>query len=298
MRKKKQHVIPNCYLKGWCDPRTPPGHHPFIWRISKDGAQRKKRSPEKSFTGADRYTIKLPNGQRNLLLEDTLAGVEDGFVRVLRRVRRQDRLNALDRARLCVFATAMLTRTTAFGEHWTKQFQELHEQVLALEKAHNAEPTTSKQTARFVEQAQQRVIATSLKTAAPLLFRMPLTILVTQDQLGFITSDNPCVWFNPKWYRLPPFYRSPGLAQEDIEVTLPLTPHHLLLISHRSYPLYLPVKQKTVDELNRRTRFFCTEEFVSWKGETRPYWFDPGKEPEDTWEKSEGGKRAMAESGI
>jgi len=27
----------------------------------------------------------------------------------------------------------------------------------------------------------------------------------------------------------------------------------------------------------------------------RPYWFDPGTEPEDTWEKSAEGKRAIEE---
>lgn len=295
MKKKKQHVIPNCYLKAWCDPRTPPGRHSFIWRISKHGTQRKRKSPEKSFTASERYTIRLPNGKRNLALEDTLAGIEDRFVLVLKRVRRQQRLNPVDRAGLCIFATGMLTRTTAFGEHWNKQLQELHDKVVALEKAHNAEPTTSTQTAELLEHAQQHVIVMSLPTVTPLLFQMPMTILVTNDELGFITSDNPCVLFNPKWYKLPPFFRSPGLAQTDIEITLPLTPQHVLLISHRTYPLYQRVGQRVVDELNRRSRFFCTEEFVSWKGETRPYWFDPGKEPEDTWEKSEEGNRALAE---
>lgn len=34
MKNKKQHVIPNCYLKSWCDPRTPAGQSPYIWRVS------------------------------------------------------------------------------------------------------------------------------------------------------------------------------------------------------------------------------------------------------------------------
>jgi hypothetical protein len=120
-------------------------------------------------------------------------------------------------------------------------------------------------------------------------------ILVTNDETGFITSDTPCVWFNPSLYKLPPFYRHPGLGQKDIEVTLPLTPRHLLTISHHRYPRYVTINSKAVDEFNRRTRFHCAEEFVSWKGETQPYWFDPGREPEDTWEKSEEGKRAVEE---
>jgi hypothetical protein len=71
VKHKRQHVIPNCYLKSWCDPRTPPGQTPYIWRVSKDGKTKTKRSPEKSFTASDRYTIKMPNGDRDLTLETT-----------------------------------------------------------------------------------------------------------------------------------------------------------------------------------------------------------------------------------
>jgi hypothetical protein len=78
-------------------------------------------------------------------------------------------------------------------------------------------------------------------------------------------------------YKFPPIYRSPGLAQKDIEVTLPLTPQHLVTISHHSYPQYVDITQNALDEFNRRTRFHCAEEFVSKTGETRPYWFDPGR---------------------
>ena len=76
-------------------------------------------------------------------------------------------------------------------------------------------------------------------------------------------------------------------------MTLPLTPRHLLLISHRNNPLYIDVEQNAVDEGNRMRRFHCDKEFVSWKGETRPYWFEMGEEPEDSWEKSPEGKEAL-----
>jgi hypothetical protein len=45
------------------------------------------------------------------------------------------------------------------------------------------------------------------------------------------------------------------------------------------------VKQTTVDDANRLPCLDCTEEFISWKGETQPYWLDPGKEPDNAWEK-------------
>src|SRR6266850_5447717 len=119
--KKKQHVIPECYLRAWCDPDTPPGHQPFIWKISKTGVGVTKRSPEKSFRATDKYTIRLPNGKRNLVIENTLGRIETNFVRVLPKLRKREKLNAIDRAHLCVFAAAMHSRTISMGIHWTKQ---------------------------------------------------------------------------------------------------------------------------------------------------------------------------------
>src|ERR1700687_1604381 len=230
--KKRQHVIPKCYLRAWCDPRTPPKQHPFIWRISKDGASKTKRSPEKSFTATDKYTIRLPNGERNLVIENTLAKVESDFVTVLAKVRRHQKLSAGDRARLCIFAAAMHSRPVSTGEHWKRQMTNLHEMVVDMERAQELKPIRSLETARRVELAHQDAIVNSLRFETPLLFKMQMAVLLTDDGLGFITSDRPCVWFNPSLYKLPPFYRSPGLGQKHVEVTLPLTPRHMLFISH------------------------------------------------------------------
>jgi hypothetical protein len=95
------------------------------------------------------------------------------------------------------------------------------------------------------------------------------------DYAGFITSDKPCVWFTPSLQNLRPYHRHPGLAQKHIEVTMPLTPHHLLLISHEPFPLYIGATQDAITEANYLRRLSCEKEFVSWKGETRPCWFDP-----------------------
>ena len=279
--KKKQHIIPKCYLQAWCDPNTPAGQLPFIWRISKDGSSKQKRSPKKSFTATDMYTIQLPSGDRNLVIEDTLAKVETDFVAVLAKVRERQKLDDTDRARLCIFSAAMHTRTVSMGRHWKKQLSRLHEVVVDLELSNKLKPVRSLETARLVEFAHPDVIARGLRLEAPVLFRMQMSILVSDDEFGFITSDRPCVWFNPRGI-------APGLAQKHIEVTLPLTPHHLLFISHTiGAAEYIDVDQNMLDETNRLTRAYCDEEFVSWKGETRQKWFDIGKEPDDSWEKSQ-----------
>ncbi|TAN23971.1 MAG: DUF4238 domain-containing protein [Acidobacteria bacterium] len=124
---------------------------------------------------------------------------------------------------------------------------------------------------------------------------MAMTVVTTRDELGFITSDQPCVWWNPEAYKRPPFFRSPGLAQKAIEVILPLGSHRAILISHHhERPLYAHLNREGTDEINRIVRFHCHEEFVSWKGETRPIWFDPGVAPDDAWENTPEAKTAAA----
>jgi hypothetical protein len=70
----------------------------------------------------------------------------------------------------------------------------------------------------------------------------------------------------------------------------------MLFISHRKNPFYIDVGQHVVDEANRLTRAHAADEFVSWKGETRRYWFELGTPPEDPWENTEAGKKSMRQS--
>jgi hypothetical protein len=157
--KKKQHIIPKCYLQAWCDPNTPAGQLRFIWRISKDGSSKQRRSPKKSFTATDMYTIQLPSGDRNLVIEDTVAKVETDCVAVLAKVRERQKLDDTDRARLCIFSAAMHTRTVSMGRHWKKQLSRLHEVVVDLELSNKLKPVRSLETASLVEFAHPDVIA-------------------------------------------------------------------------------------------------------------------------------------------
>jgi hypothetical protein len=112
MQNKKQHIIPKCYLKSWCDPQCAPGHEPYVWVISKDGEQKKKRAPANTFTESEIYTVKLPDGTRDLTIEYSLASIETVFARMATKLIDNGRpLNLSDRAYLCTFAEAMLIRT-------------------------------------------------------------------------------------------------------------------------------------------------------------------------------------------
>ena len=122
----------------------------------------------------------------------------------------------------------------------------------------------------------------------PFLFmRMNMTILCNEADEGFITSDCPFTMVNPDSYKLPPGLRYPAPGRDaKIEITLPLSPRRLLLISHVYPSGYKDVPQQVVDELNSRARFGCAQHFVSQKGIVSDFWFIAAKIPSDSWENS------------
>jgi transposase len=73
---------------------------------------------------------------------------------------------------------------------------------------------SSLETGVMVEYAHQHLIGMSIKSEAPMLFQMSMTIMVTDDELGFVTSDKPCLWFNPSLQHLRPQHRERTAYQE------------------------------------------------------------------------------------
>ena len=65
---------------------------------------------------------------------------------------------------------------------------------------------------RYIEEN----IADRLRRCQPL---PPLQALASE--IGFITSDNPVVWFDPEGHKKPPLYRSASFSDPKLEITFP-----------------------------------------------------------------------------
>jgi hypothetical protein len=288
----KQHTIPNCYLKAWCDlSPLPEKHEPFIWLIPKNGKEPRKKAPHNAFTESHRYTVRRSDGRRDLTVErKTLGTTENDFVRMRPKIEARKPLTSEERLKLCAFATAMFARSKSQGDHFAESFRAINAQVENLEKKGGAKPRLSLETRHHAENAPASTIAMFMLSWPFLFMRMRLTILCTDADEGFITSDRPFIMNKPEGYKLAPIMRTPAPGRDaKIEVTLPLTPKRLLLISHTYPPGYIEVPQAVVDELNTRVRFGCDEYFVSHKGIVKDCWFVPATVPSDSWENSQEG---------
>ena len=137
----------------------------------------------------------------------------------------------------------------------------------------------------MAEKPLQTMMFPAITTLTPHLARLDFAVFTTDSELGFITSDYPCVWFDPEGYKRPPMFQGPALMYESIEITLPVSPDQIIVLNRRGLSGYFSANERLLDELNRRTRFNCAEYFVNNTQLTRPIWFDPGKEPDDSWRK-------------
>ena len=231
----------------------------------------------------------MKDGSRNLSVENTLGKTETDFQPILMAIRRRHSLTPLQRAKLAIFTAAMMGRSKKQGNHWLGQWLENVEKVKRMEERFGAtEPSLSMKLEEGLKDSHAELAINTIRTVAPILSSMTLTILTTYDPDGFITSDAPAVMYNTKAHRLPPLYRSPGLLQPDTEVCLPLSPHELAVYTHQPLQyLYTPIPKNVLEEVNRTTYFFADEEFISWKGNTNEIWFEERSAPPDAWENTQ-----------
>jgi hypothetical protein len=302
MKHKRQHIVPNCYLSAWLEPVPPKGQERALWRIAKDGSEKHRRSPKKTFTAPDRYTVLLKNGERDLRVEHRLSEIEAAYSGVLRRLQRKEKLSTLDRAKLSVFTAAMLGRTRRRADNWKDTWESLRGHVAAFEGngvenrasgslpsdgtlPPDAMPISTQILDEMLVNSHPEFLTNTIQTSAPILFAMDMSIYSTEDDFGFLTSDEPCIMHNPTAYRYHPMVRSVGLLQRHTQVLLPLSPRLLLVFGHTpTYPHITPLTAKQTEEVNRMIVHSSLEEFVSWKGETRESWFHwDGILPDDAY---------------
>ncbi|MDR6550031.1 DUF4238 domain-containing protein [Paenibacillus qinlingensis] len=288
---KKQHWIPRCYLEAWCDSDIPDGYAPYVWLYSRDWNSSKKKAPENIFTENDMYTIKLENGERNLSIEHGLSGLETEFAKVIQnKVLRNQPLNLDERMILCAFVSATHERTPSKRDHLQNQWQKVQNKMEIIKKGFEQATPDQKNAMmqfgratdgpsysmddviRIAEHPLQEMMVPTIQAQTSILMRMNLTILHSISKARFLTSDNPCVFFDAEAKNRPLMYRGVGLGYETVEITLPVTPQHALLLSWRDIPQNVEFTRKKVESLNQRTWHYASEFVVSNSYLHKPEW--------------------------
>jgi hypothetical protein len=314
---KAQHYIAKGYLRAWCDPGKREIEEPYVWLFDRNGPTTempgKRKAPVNIFSEPEMYTIgSAGNPQsRDLSLEHDLGQIETDFCAVRRDFIEPGRsLGSRERAVLLAFVASSQFRTPGFRDHTRSQWQPILQLGReAEEMMRNATPEqkqriarasfprssnqkkgmTMEQVQRIVDKPLQTVLPAYVRATVPLLIKMMnLTILCTKKTPGFITSDEPVVWFDPEAYKRPPMFQGPALMYKSLEITLPISPTRLLLLNRveAGYPEYmnldvLDFNDRLLDDLNRRTCRGAREKIVVSRNEFRRIWTEYGEPPQD-----------------
>ncbi len=295
----KQHYVASSYLEAWCDPRTPDGHEPYVWVFPSSGGEPKRKPPVKLFHEKEMYTRSIVMAgvrERDLHIEHGLCALEGSFAR-LRKDFIEPRV-AIPRVpliKLLAFVAAQTARTPRMRSHLQSQWGAVLERMDDLDAAmkrlslderrrvsqmprlqSSGENITHEQVRSLATEPLQATVFPAIQAITPRLLAMKVALVCTNDGVGYITSDEPCVWFDPEGHKRPPMFRGPALAYRTIEITMPLTPNCMLLLSWDGPSGYIDAPIELVDELNRRTRAYAEHSFVSRSSNAKSVWFEQG----------------------
>lgn len=295
MKHKRQHYIPQCYLSSWCDPNTPEGHTPYVWLFDKNDNSVKKKAPKKIFHEKDMYTVYAEDGTRDLKFEYNLSRLESEFTQL--RQTKLDKgipLSYEEKFLLCMFAATMHGRTKSYANHHGSQWKKVLDMAEKMrEKVSSASPSerakmpkisddsssgnsfTIEEARKFAENPITSTLSAIVRQVSPMLFKMPFLIIIIPERFRFITSDAPCVWFDPALFQTDKPFGAGGLISPTIEITLPLSPQQMLLFANSLEweGFYLPLMdEQIIDNWNKRTIAFSHEYFVSNQPNTKPTW--------------------------
>ncbi|MBN9986953.1 DUF4238 domain-containing protein [Rhizobium laguerreae] len=285
---KSQHYVPKSYLSAWCDPNTPSGMQPYVWTVDPSGARGRKRAPQNLFTETDIYTIFMPDGSRDLRLELELSKLEKGLKTLIRDfVARHRQMPHPQQSKLIAFIAAMHGRTLQARDIqrtlWqdTLNLDERQEREFATSSAFEKEraaavsgPPANSQVKldnlqRAVASPMQFLLPGAIADGLPMLRQMTMTIMCS-DEPCFITSDSPVTWFDPTVARDKFLTHRSSLSDPGIEVAMPLSPRHTIMLHHPMTPFVKPVRYikastATIAALNRRTAHYADKALVSWR---------------------------------
>jgi len=268
---KKHHKIPSTYLSGFTD------NTGQLW-IADRKLKLYSQKPKSILTENDYYTVRFKNGGGTLNIETKyLGGIEGSYASIYKeKLSNHKPISRIEKAKLAVFVASMLQRQPAIRKSMEKFFQDVTEMIKHMEEvpieqrrkyASIMPPSSGKgipasdliEAGKDIGSLHSGSIPKGVTNIAPIIFGMHWAFVVKPENSNpFLTSDNPCVMANPiaemKW-GLGSFGASPGLAQSDIELTLPLSSNLVLMCGwqYKGDCDYLIIPEEYVDEINRRT---------------------------------------------
>lgn len=291
MKKKRQHIVPQSYLRAFVDPTTPPGHEPYVWVYEGERGSPYARAPRKTAVKSHYYTFTPANGSREPAVEDMLEKIESVGLPVLKDLavgRDPSDLTQDERAGFSLFVGMLELRVPRWRDSIEKVAEDVMKHALQIAAAHpeyfertvkKALAATGETATKDIESVRQfalsgdydvdidplhslQMMVKMAPTVAEYVFDCRWRVLEAPEGHAFFTSDAPLVKVST--VRLPPpWCWGTGWATPWMEATLPLTPRACLLISLHHPEGRELIHAQVVREVNWRTATFAYQEVYS-----------------------------------
>ena len=251
-----QHIIPKCYLKAWNDSTLinkdsgKAYNQPQVWAYNKITGKEEQLSAKTNFTQEDFYTIEDDKGERDLTIEHALGKAEDKFDWIRdNKLLKNENFDEQEHLDICLFIATMHNRTVSRVNHLGDMLKPIQEKLKSyeefaktatveeLKKMSNISTTTNSKTISLeelndvIDKPLENIMVPIVNNLVPELAKLKMAIYHTKKDFGFITSDNPCVWRSFEAHMRPPMFQSPGLNDDTINILLPISPTHCILLN-------------------------------------------------------------------
>jgi hypothetical protein len=244
-RKSKQHIVPQTYLRNFCDSRLPNGwpegrpFTPSLWVHPRGlDAPPRRSAPRNVAWVRDVYTMR-DDDPDHPWPEEALGRLETSFAATLDHVTSGEELSDTDRAIIALFVGALHERTVGMLNQRQAFFDDLAHLTRQFEDARSDPKTSAARDAfwkRFGEEAKRQVANSA--TAFAQVTGLHAFILENASRMAFTTSDSPATCRQIHADELieigmPEEWLFAGIPRgaRGFFVYCPLTPHHAYVAS-------------------------------------------------------------------
>ena len=273
---QQQHQIPRFLLENFVDKNVGKNISPYVWVFDKQNKIFKKESPNgKFFKENDFYTL-ISNNNKDYIIEKSLSKIESKFGRVLVKIKKRQSLLDEEHDNLCIFIASLFSRTNKMRDVMKDLIFQLENLRIGNLNRLNNTIIDKRLFNQNLSQSDENFLkmqpVAGLGHMANLLKQMSLAFICPKKGSNryFIMTDEPCVMFNGD-LQYQKFY-SPGLAQKNIQFTIPITPDTLIMFSWTPFNGYYFASNFQIDDLNRTHFAYSNKYIVSHKNKIKWIW--------------------------
>lgn len=273
-KKKRHHYIPKFYLEGFVDPHN----KPYIWSYEKGISIIRKATSSNIAVQKYYYAFPTFEGAKDSdTVENALAAIEGEVAPVFKKIKSQENLEEEEKYWFAIFLALMMTRVPNFRDNVERAAAEI------IKKSGTILASNAEQFEYFIRRFEEEtgekikipldelrkfwlseeyeiviephfslgIFYEIFQDFAPIFFNMNWTFLIATDDFKFVTSDNPLCYVDPthdqeSWYGV-------GLANRNIEVTLPISKDFAFLGTWGKKEGYTQSSNRIVKSVNHRT---------------------------------------------